>query len=130
MNPQPLRILLVEDDENLIEMLELTFDGREFVLDVARNGLEGVEKAVSTHPDLVLMDVVMPEMDGCEAARRIRAKAKDIPIFFLTAKSMEQDIQNGKKTGGEMYLVKPFSPFELIEIIHDYFHNFRPQISA
>ena len=131
MKPQPLRVLLAEDDENLTEMIQLAFEGHEFELDVARNGLEAVQKAAVNHPHLILMDVVMPSMDGYEAARRIRSEneTKNIPIFFLTAKSLEQDIDRGKKSGGERYLVKPFSPFELIDLIEDYFQC-HPQIST
>lgn len=131
MSPQRRRVLLAEDDENLVEMIQLAFEGREFSLEIAANGLEAVERATAQPPDLILMDVVMPQMDGYEAARKIRAQAstRQVPIFFLTAKSLEQDIENGKKAGGELYLVKPFSPFELIDIIQEYFHC-RPQISA
>ncbi len=131
MKPQPLRVLLAEDDENLTEMIQLAFEGHEFELDVARYSLEAVRKAAVNHPHLILMDVVMPSMDGYEAARRIRSEneTKNIPIFFLTAKSLEQDIDRGKKSGGERYLVKPFSPFELIDLIEDYFQC-HPQIST
>ena len=128
----PLRILLVEDDENLVELLQLAFEGEPIQLEVAANGLQGVEKTLSFSPDLVLMDVVMPLMNGYEAAHKIKThpSTKDIPIFFLTAKGMAPDVECGKRAKGDLYLVKPFSPFELIELIQDYFSTHRPQISS
>lgn len=126
MSPQSHRILLVEDDENLIEMVRLAFQGEEgFHLEVARTGQEGVEKAEGGKPDLILMDVVMPGPSGYETARSLKnhPSTKHIPIFFLTAKSLEQDIQEGKKAGGDLYIVKPFSPFELMSVIQEYFQS-------
>ena len=129
---QLLRILLVEDDENLVELLQLAFEGEALQLDVARNGQEGITRAFESHPDLILMDIVMPLVNGYEAAYKIKSHAatRDIPIFFLTAKGMESDIECGKKAKGDLYLVKPFSPFELIALIRDYFSVHRPQISS
>ena len=117
------KILLVEDDDNLMEMMQLAFEGEGYHLEIARGGFEAVEKAIAFKPDLILMDVVMPDINGYEAARSIKncEATKNIPIFFLTAKSMEDDIEEGKKSGGEMYLVKPFSPFELMQVIHHFF---------
>lgn len=131
MDLHPLRVLLVEDDENLVEMVQIAFEGEGFQLETAQNGREGFEKGLSLRPDLILMDVAMPAMDGYEATRRLRhqAETKDIPIFFLTAKVMENDIQQGKLSGADLYLVKPFSPFELIRVIHDFFRK-RTQFSS
>ena len=128
MSRSHLRVLLVEDDENLIDLVLLALNGEDFMLEVARDGREGVEKAKAFCPDLVLMDVVMPRMNGYEAARAIRHEkpTKNIPIFFLTAKSLEEDIQEGKNAGGDLYLVKPFSPFELIGIINKFFERHTP----
>lgn len=126
MTPQARRILLVEDDENLIEMVHLAFEGENgFHLEVARSGRQGLEKAEAWKPDLILMDVVMPEMNGYEAVRALKGRAatKHIPVFFLTAKSLEGDIQEGKQAGGDLYIVKPFSPFELMTVIQEYFQS-------
>lgn len=125
MSALPKRVLLVEDDENLVEMAELAFKGEGIELLVARNGAEGVEKASQENPDLILMDVVMPKMNGYEAAKSLKKKnnTKDIPIFFLTAKGLETDIGQGKETGADLYLVKPFSPFELMDIIRNFFES-------
>ena len=150
MTPQVRRILLVEDDENLIEMVRLAFSAESgsgssarksadpsfggggggegetgFDLEVACNGKEAINKAEAWKPDLILMDVVMPEMNGYEAARALKGRpaTKHIPIFFLTAKSLETDIQEGKQAGGDLYIVKPFSPFELMTVIQEYFQS-------
>ena len=125
MSALPKRVLLVEDDDNLVEMAEMAFKGEGIELLVARNGAEGVERASADKPDLILMDVVMPEMNGYEAAKTIRKKSmtKNIPIFFLTAKGLEPDIKEGKETGADLYLVKPFSPFELMDLIRNFFES-------
>jgi CheY-like chemotaxis protein len=131
MKLKQLRVLLVEDDENLIEMIELAFQGEGIQMQVAHDGREGIEKALSWRPDLILMDVVMPEMNGYEATQKIRntPQIKNTPLFFLTAKGLEPDIRDGKNAGADCYLVKPFSPFELIEVIQSFFAR-RPQISS
>jgi len=119
-----LRILLCEDEEPLVDVVRVAFQDEGIDLEVAVDGKEGVQKATANPPDLILMDVVMPHMDGYEAARLIKKhpKSKYVPIFFLTAKSMEEDVEAGKSVGAELYLVKPFSPFELLDLIRDFFH--------
>lgn len=119
------RILLVEDDEGLVDLIEVAFRGEPYCLLIGRNGLEGVEMASSDHPDLILMDVVMPILNGYEAARRIRNNPEtgSIPIYFLTAKSMEEDILSGRLAGGDRYLIKPFSPFTLLQLLGDHFRG-------
>jgi len=127
MESQPRKILLVEDDENLVEMMQLAFEGEGYQLEIARGGVEGLEKAIGFQPDLILMDVVMADINGYEAARSIKncAQTREIPIFFLTARGMQDDIEEGKRSGGEMYLVKPFSPFELLRVIGQFFSSKR-----
>lgn len=123
MEPWPKKVLLVEDDEALIDLVQLAFAGEEIELGIAVNGNEAIQKAEVFHPDLILMDVIMPEMNGYDATRRIKKnpRTRDIPVFFLTARGLENDIEEGKRCGAELYLVKPFSPFELIRVIHDFF---------
>ncbi|MDP3920463.1 MAG: response regulator [Candidatus Omnitrophota bacterium] len=115
-------ILLVEDEADLIDITQLAFESENIELDVAVNGLEGIRLAKLKQPDLILMDVVMPVMTGFEAAKKIRKDrtTSKIPIFFLTAKSMEQDLQDGSDAGCERYFIKPVNPFEIAAIVRDY----------
>jgi len=101
-------ILLVEDDVNFGTVLRdyLQMDGYKVVL--ARNGLEGFEKFKKNQFDVCILDVMMPYKDGFTLAKEIRSKDKSIPIVFLTAKSMKDDVLKGYKIGADDYLTKPF----------------------
>ena len=102
------QILLVEDDVNFGTVLRdyLQLNGYKVVL--ARNGLEGFEKFKKNEFDLCILDVMMPYKDGFTLAKEIRSKDKSIPVVFLTAKSMKDDVLKGYKIGADDYLTKPF----------------------
>ena len=102
------QILLVEDDVNFGTVLRdyLQMNGYKVVL--ARNGLEGFEKFQKNEFDVCILDVMMPYKDGFTLAKEIRSKDKSIPVVFLTAKSMKDDVLKGYKIGADDYLTKPF----------------------
>ena len=102
------QILLVEDDVNFGKVLRdyLQMNGYKVVL--ARNGLEGFEKFKKNEFDVCILDVMMPYKDGFTLAKEIRSKDKSIPVVFLTAKSMKDDVLKGYKIGADDYLTKPF----------------------
>ena len=102
------QILLVEDDVNFGTVLRdyLQINGYKVVL--ARNGLEGLEKFKKNEFDVCILDVMMPYKDGFTLAKEIRSKDKSIPVVFLTAKSMKDDVLKGYKIGADDYLTKPF----------------------
>ena len=102
------QILLVEDDVNFGTVLRdyLQLNGYKVVL--ARNGLEGFEKFKKNEFDICILDVMMPYKDGFTLAKEIRSKDKSIPIVFLSAKSMKEDVLKGYKLGADDYLTKPF----------------------
>ena len=102
------RILLVEDDPNFGTVLKeyLTINNYEVVL--AKNGMEGFEKFKKSDFHLCILDVMMPYKDGFTLAQEIREKDKDVPIIFLTAKSLKEDVLKGYKVGADDYLNKPF----------------------
>ena len=102
------QILLVEDDVNFGTVLRdyLQLNGYKVVL--ARNGLEGFEKFKKNEFDICILDVMMPYKDGFTLAKEIRSNDKSIPIVFLTAKSMKEDVLKGYKIGADDYLTKPF----------------------
>ncbi len=102
------KILLVEDDPNFGSILKDYLMMNEFDVTLAKNGMEGFEKFKKDTFDLCILDVMMPYKDGFTLAREIRDKNKEIPIIFLTAKTMKEDVLKGYKVGADDYLNKPF----------------------
>jgi len=107
------RILIIEDEERIRQFLQrgLSFDG--YRVDVAADGQAGLELARDNPPDLVLLDIMLPGMDGLEVCRRIRT-ASEVPILMLTAKETVEDRVRGLDAGADDYLVKPFAFDELV----------------
>lgn len=102
------KILLVEDDPNFGAILKDYLMLNDFDVTLAKNGMEGFEKFKKDNFDLCILDVMMPYKDGYTLAKEIREKNKDIPLIFLTAKSMKEDVLKGYKVGADDYLNKPF----------------------
>lgn len=102
------KILLVEDDPNFGSILKDYLVMNDFDVTLAKNGMEGFEKFKKDTYDLCILDVMMPYKDGFTLAREIRDKNKEIPIIFLTAKTMKEDVLKGYKVGADDYLNKPF----------------------
>ncbi len=109
-----MRILVVDDDRAVRESLRrsLTFNG--YVVDTAGDGLEALEKVVGQRPDLLLLDVMMPRMDGLEVCRRLRSAGDDLPILVLTARDSVSERVAGLDAGADDYLAKPFALEELL----------------
>ncbi len=113
------KALIVEDHTDLLEVLTLELEEIGFAVVSANTGMEGVTKAVEEKPQLILMDIMMPVMDGREATRRIRSnpETKDIPILAVTALTKESELRECIKAGCNDYLVKPFASNELVSRI-------------
>lgn len=109
-----IQILLVEDDDNLGFVVKDNLEISGYVVDWERNGKAGWRAVGQKSYDVCILDVMMPEMDGFALAEAIRAAGNEVPIMFLTAKSLKEDRINGFKIGGDDYLTKPFSIEELI----------------
>lgn len=107
------RVLVIDDDEDTLWLLGalLSHHGLEPIK--CSSALEGLRLAVDQAPDLVLLDVMMPEMDGWELCRRLR-ESSDVPVVFITAKSSIKDVVRGLEIGGDDYIVKPFDNHELV----------------
>lgn len=116
-------ILIVDDEEHLAEALahNLQFEG--FSTTVAHDGEEGLRLARTIQFDLVILDIMMPELDGLEVCKRLRATGSRVPILFLTAKSADADRLLGLKVGADDYVAKPFLLEELILRIHGIFRR-------
>ena len=106
------RILVVDDEPRMIKFVQYNLELDGFQVISASNGLEAIEKAKMELPDLVIMDVMMPQMDGFEALRLIR-EVSDVPVIMLTVKDEEDDKHLAFSAGADDYLTKPFSPREL-----------------
>ena len=107
-------VLIVEDDSALIRGLKDNFESEGYRVRVARDGGEGLSAALADRPDLVLLDIMLPKMNGYEICRAIRARQLEMPIIMLTAKSQEEDIIRGLELGADDYVTKPFSIRELL----------------
>jgi DNA-binding response OmpR family regulator len=108
MEKEPKKILLVEDDQNFGAILKDYLMLNDFEVTLAKNGMEGFEKFKKDNYDLCILDVMMPYKDGYTLAKEIREKNKEVPIVFLTAKTMKEDVLKGYKVGADDYLNKPF----------------------
>ena len=110
----PARLLVVDDEQTILHLLSgsLRFAGYEVV--TAASGAAAVREAASANPDLVLLDVMMPDGDGFEAVRRLRESGREVPVIFLTARDEVPDRVTGFAVGGDDYLTKPFSLDELL----------------
>jgi len=110
------KILAVDDEEDILELLRFNLTKEGFAVVCAASGEEALKSALSHKPDLILLDLLLPGMDGLEVARRLKkdASTKEIPIIMVTAKGEEADIVTGLEVGAEDYITKPFSRKVLI----------------
>ena len=106
-------VLIVDDDPHIREVIEFALQKADFSTSCAKDGAEALEIFENSAPDFIVLDVGMPELDGLEVCRRIRATSQ-IPILFLSARDEEIDRIIGLEIGGDDYVVKPFSPRELV----------------
>ncbi|GCE04577.1 response regulator transcription factor [Dictyobacter aurantiacus] len=114
-----LKVLVVDDEDNIIELIRLGLRYEGFQVEVASDGEQGIALAQRIDPDLVILDVMMPGIDGLEVCRRLRGNptTRDVPILMLTAKDEVGDRILGLQTGADDYLTKPFDFYELLERI-------------
>lgn len=109
-----IRILLVEDETLLARIIKDSLESRGYHVTHAADGRQGLEKFATQNPDIIILDVMMPHMDGFSLATEIRRHNTKVPIIFLTARSQVEDVVKGFELGGNDYLRKPFSMEELI----------------
>jgi DNA-binding response OmpR family regulator len=106
-------ILIIDDDADLARIVQLSLDREGYQTVIATSGLEGLQEAYRVQPNLVILDIMMPGMDGWEVCRRL-VEISNVPILMLTAKGTEADIVKGLQLGADDYLTKPFSVAELV----------------
>jgi DNA-binding response OmpR family regulator len=127
---KPIKILLVEDEKTLAMIIKDTLDGEEFNVVVAFDSHEGLTKYKETMPDIIVSDIMMPDMDGFTMVKQIRKTDKLTPVLFLSARSSANDVVEGFETGGNDYLKKPFGMAELIVRIKALLNKVTPQKQA
>ena len=118
-------VLVCDDDPIILRLLRVNMEVEGYDVLQASNGEEAVQVASANHPDLVIMDIMMPRMDGYQACRALKADetTRDIPIVFLSAKVQQSDIEKGLAYGVEEYLTKPFDPSDLLEVVDRLIHR-------
>ncbi|MFM6981712.1 MAG: response regulator transcription factor, partial [Microbacteriaceae bacterium] len=110
----PIRALVVDDERALSELVSMALKFEKWDVQTAASGLEAVAKARDFQPDVIVLDIMLPDFDGLEVMRRIRAAGANVPVLFLTAKDSVGDRVAGLTAGGDDYVTKPFSLEELV----------------
>lgn len=121
----PKKVLVVEDEQDILQLVRMYLDKEGFRTITAANGTEALRQVRSEHPDLVILDLMLPEMDGLEVCKKLRAAPQTamLPIIMLTAKSEESDTVVGLELGADDYVGKPFSPRALVARIKALFRR-------
>jgi two-component system, OmpR family, alkaline phosphatase synthesis response regulator PhoP len=117
------RILAVDDEKNIRRLVEVNLARAGYQVETACDGREALERVALRRPDMVVLDVMMPFIDGFEVLRRLKADpgTADIPVLMLTAKAQDADIMRGWTGGCDTYLTKPFNPAELLTFVQRIF---------
>ncbi|WP_425455268.1 response regulator transcription factor [Allorhizocola rhizosphaerae] len=110
----PVRVLVVDDEPNLAELLAMALRYEGWEVRSAGDGMDAVRTAREFKPDAVVLDIMLPDIDGLEVLRRLRSDAPDMPVLFLTAKDSVEDRVTGLTAGGDDYVIKPFSLEEVV----------------
>lgn len=113
------KILIVEDEESLLRLESILLTSKGYDVKGVLNGLAALEAIAVQKPDLVLLDIMLPEIDGFEVCRRIKAakETSHIPVIMLTAKKCQEDFSRGQEVGADWYITKPFKSAMVIETI-------------
>ncbi|MEK7450244.1 MAG: response regulator [Planctomycetota bacterium] len=122
MNDLKKKILVVEDDPDIREILQLKLSSAGFDVTTAATGLEGLNKVYQDSPHLIILDLMLPQLDGYQMCRILKfdERYKDIPIIMLTGKAEDKSMKLGLKAGADKYLTKPFEPEHLLSEIRQF----------
>jgi twitching motility two-component system response regulator PilG len=117
MNTEAKTVLVVEDKASLTQMLQFLFLSKGLSVQIAYNGKEALEKASSIVPSLILLDIMMPQMDGFEVLEKLKEEptTSNIPVIMLTARKSREDMQRAKDLGAVEYITKPFKAVEVVD---------------
>jgi two-component system alkaline phosphatase synthesis response regulator PhoP len=117
--PLAKKILAVDDERHIVRLIQVNLERAGYQVVTAFDGPEALKKVQSEKPDLVVLDVMMPKMDGFEVLKRLQAnpETREVPVIMLTAKAQDADVFRGWASGVSAYLTKPFNPLELITFV-------------
>lgn len=115
----PIKILVCDDERHIVRLIQVNLERQGWQVITAYDGKEGLEKVQSEKPDLLVLDVMMPYMDGFEVLKSLRKDpaTERLPVIMLTAKAQDKDVFEGYHYGADMYLTKPFNPKELVSFV-------------
>lgn len=115
------RILIIEDEEQMVEMLKIRLEANNYEVISTHDGKQGLEMAQKQNPDLIILDLMIPKMDGFKVCGLLKKDARyaRIPIVMFTARAQESDKRMGKEVGADAYITKPFEPKALLEKIEE-----------
>jgi two-component system, OmpR family, alkaline phosphatase synthesis response regulator PhoP len=121
----PKKILAVDDERHIVRLVEVNLQRAGYEVVTAYDGREALEKVKTENPDLVVLDVMMPYMDGFEVLKNLKAdpSTAEIPVIMLTAKAQDADVFRGWQSGVDCYLTKPFNPMELLTFVKRIFDS-------
>jgi DNA-binding response OmpR family regulator len=119
------KILIIEDEKDMVTGLMFNLEARDYNVIVAYDGETGYQKALEEQPDLVILDLMLPKLNGYEVCKRLKKEIPDLPIIMLTAKSQEAEIITGLELGADDYITKPFSVLELLARIKALFRRIK-----
>ncbi|MCL6520157.1 MAG: response regulator [Armatimonadota bacterium] len=121
----PRKILAVDDEKHIVRLVQVNLERQGYEVVTASDGKEALQKVEEERPDLVILDVMMPYMDGFEVLQNLRRNpsTRDIPVIMLTAKAQDADVFRGWQSGVDCYLTKPFNPMELISFVKRIFKS-------
>jgi two-component system alkaline phosphatase synthesis response regulator PhoP len=121
----PKKILAVDDERHIVRLVQVNLERAGYQVVTAFDGKEALQKVESENPDLVVLDVMMPYMDGFEVLQTLRKNqsTRDLPVIMLTAKAQDADVFRGWQSGVDCYLTKPFNPMELIAFVKRIFSS-------
>lgn len=117
------KVLVVDDEPDILRLVKFTLERYGYEVITANDGKSGVEKALSENPAIVLMDAMMPIMDGFEACKKLKEKNQTMPIVMLSAKSQQTEVQKGFEAGADGYIVKPFTSKGLLAQVEEMIKN-------
>ena len=117
------RILAADDEPHILRLIQINLQRNGYMVELANDGKEALERVAANPPDLIVLDVMMPHMDGFEVLRALKREpsTRDIPVIMLTAKASDQDVFMGWSSGVDCYLTKPFNPQELVNFVRRIF---------
>jgi two-component system alkaline phosphatase synthesis response regulator PhoP/two-component system response regulator VicR len=121
----PKKILAVDDEKHIVRLIQVNLERAGYEVVTAFDGVEALKKVAEERPDLIVLDVMMPQMDGFETLKNLKAnpQTRDIPVIMLTAKAQDADVFRGWQSGVDCYLTKPFNPLELLTFVKRIFES-------